>query len=162
MTTLESDILRILSQRRGRLMALRAKTIAGMVAVSEREARDTIAGLGHGGFSHAARGRRGSRMKAIWKYPIVPSDVVDLMIPSPAILLSVAECRGEPCVWAIVDPDAEWQKRTIRVYGTGRQHKEIEGRFIGTAVCTGGMLVWHVFEVPPEAEGKGASDGTES
>jgi len=41
-TDLETRILALLAHRKGRLMALRASTIAGMVGVSEREVRETI------------------------------------------------------------------------------------------------------------------------
>jgi len=61
-----------------------------------------------------------------------------------------------PILWALVD-DPTWpiERRTLGVLGTGHPWPwpdDAPIRHIGTAVCSGGSLVWHVFE----ADGSGA------
>lgn len=49
------------------------------------------------------------------------------------------------CLWFLVDPTAEKEKRTIAIVGTGHPAPE-DGAYLGSAMLAGGTLVWHVFE----------------
>lgn len=86
----------------------------------------------------------------IFKYPLMPEDRQALLIPKGATLLSVApdvHMDDNLCLWALVDPDARPETRTIRIHGTGHEVPKPENlRFIGTAVMRSISLVWHVFE----------------
>ena len=47
-------------------------------------------------------------MKTIWKWTLQPETTIDM--PHGAKLLAVQEQRGEPHLWALVDPGAETDK----------------------------------------------------
>jgi len=83
-------------------------------------------------------------MKTIWKYALDFQTIVD--IPKGAKVLTVQEQRGDPQLWAIVDPDAETEKRTFIIYGTGHNMPDDPGEYVGTFQQLGGNLVFHVFE----------------
>jgi len=57
-------------------------------------------------------------MKTIWKYTLSPDDS-EFEMPKDAVVLSVQVQNNEPQLWVLVDPDAEKEKRTFRIYGTG-------------------------------------------
>jgi hypothetical protein len=57
---------------------------------------------------------------------------------------------GQPCLWAVVNPDAQLHDTTIQIVGTGHQVPDdvpLIG-YIGTFQMAAGALVWHVFEIP--------------
>ncbi len=84
----------------------------------------------------------------IWKFPIKTTDVQFLDIPRGAQILSVQVQAGQPCIWALVNPDADKSKRHIRIYGTGhRVDERYVGTFVGTYQQLGGSLVFHVFDI---------------
>lgn len=87
-------------------------------------------------------------MLAIWKYHVVMNDRFDLVMPKGARVLSVGEQRGQVQMWVVVDPDAAVERREFHVIGTGHPHVDayFEGRFVGTVICSGAALVWHIFE----------------
>ena len=84
-------------------------------------------------------------MKTIWKYTLEPDSTIDM--PIGAEVLAVDEQRGEPQVWALVDPSANTEKRRFVVYGTGQTMDNNPGRYIGTLQLLGGTYVFHVFEI---------------
>ena len=87
-------------------------------------------------------------MKTIWKYHIKTTDVQFLDIPGGAQILSVQVQAGQPCIWALVNPDADRRKRHIRICGTGhRVDERYIGTFVGTYQLNGGSLVFHVFDI---------------
>ncbi len=90
-------------------------------------------------------------MKKIFKYPIQVGDHVSINLPVGAKLLSF-QCQGEqPCLWALVDPEAPLEARQFRFAGTGHSIEEPSEdlQFVGTAQMMGGSLVWHLFEIAP-------------
>ena len=84
-------------------------------------------------------------MQTIWKYPIVTTDFQEVEIPQGAKVLTVQMQEGNPCLWALVDPNAEKQKRVIAVHGTGHPVPDAVGEYLGTYRMANGALVFHVF-----------------
>jgi hypothetical protein len=90
-------------------------------------------------------------MKTIWKWTLRPETTINM--PHGAKLLAVQEQRGEPQLWAMVDPGAKTYQRTFRVYGTGHVMPDDPGQYVGTVQSHSGVLVLHVFEASA-AEGR--------
>lgn len=83
-------------------------------------------------------------MKTIWKYPLMVTDCQTVRMPQGAEILSVADQRGELCVWALVDPDADLEDRMFYIFGTGNPVSEIlPWQFVGSVQQN--VFVWHVF-----------------
>lgn len=89
---------------------------------------------------------------SIWKYPIPPrwhQDTFVLEIPRGAQFLAAQTQRGEPQMWFLVNPEAEKEKRTFVVVGTGHN---LDGNLIhhlhhlATFQLYNGDLVLHLFE----------------
>ncbi len=86
-------------------------------------------------------------MRSIFKYQIRRlSDVVIVKMLKGAKVISVAEQGGILCLWAEVDVSEPMEERVFRIAGTGHNLGGDEGRYIGSVVCSGGALVWHVYE----------------
>lgn len=88
-------------------------------------------------------------MKTIWKYQLKISEDQRIEMPAGAKILSVQAQNKVPCLWALVDPEAEKEKRFFEVFGTGNPIKEYEvtsRKFIDTFQAYCGSLVFHVFE----------------
>ena len=86
--------------------------------------------------------------KQIWKYTL---DVYDSAIEMPigAEVLTVQSQNNIPCLWALVNPLAEKEKRYFEVFGTGHNvycDMGIERMYIGTFQIDSGSLVFHLFE----------------
>jgi hypothetical protein len=108
-------------------------------------------------------------VRTIWKFEVMVNDTVTLDLPVGAKILAIAEQGpggarnrvGRPSIgdrfylWAEVeidiDPEAEpnVETRTFRIYGTGHVMDGVseESTYVGTVVCAGGDLVWHMYEV---------------
>jgi hypothetical protein len=83
----------------------------------------------------------------VWKFSLDGvTNTID--IPKGAKPLSVAQQHNRLVLWAQVDPDALTEERTFYVVGTGTPIPDEVGPFIGTAVCDGGMFVFHIFDDP--------------
>ena len=90
-------------------------------------------------------------MHTTWKYQL--EHVTNTFsMPSGAQVLTVQIQRGEPCLWALVNPAQPYEERTFRIYGAGHEIEEQWIGYIGTVQMLGGSLVWHVFEVWPSPE----------
>jgi hypothetical protein len=60
--------------------------------------------------------------KIIWKYEATVQDVIEINMPKGAEILTIDNQyskRPTLCIWALVDPKNEIEKRSFRVYGTG-------------------------------------------
>lgn len=78
----------------------------------------------------------------IFKYPFKIEDAPQVEIPCGHRILHVGlDPGGQPCIWALVTPEASKTKIQLRVVGTG--HDEPEGKFLNTIVQ--GPFVWHIF-----------------
>ena len=91
-------------------------------------------------------------MEAIWKIKLECTDRQIINLPAGAKVLCVQEQGDIPHLWFITPQtkDPAIEERTFTIYGTGHEHPEIEGRYIGTFQLRGGMLVFHVFEAVQE------------
>jgi hypothetical protein len=78
-------------------------------------------------------------MNRIYKYPVLTS----IRMPKSAQILTVQNQRGEPCLWALCNPDEETETRFFRVYGTGDGVNPAH-RYIST--WQSGPFIWHLFE----------------
>ena len=81
----------------------------------------------------------------IWKFPLEATDEQTIYVPRGAKILSVRTQGETPCLWALVDPDAEKEPTAVRIYGTGHDVPDDPGEFVGTVFLHGGSLVFHVF-----------------
>lgn len=87
----------------------------------------------------------------IWKFQLRVADMQIVEMPSGAEILSVQDQNGGLQMWAMVNPDAAKQQRTIEIVGTGNQMDNIISKglkrvHIDTVQTCHGSLVWHVFE----------------
>jgi hypothetical protein len=83
----------------------------------------------------------------VYKYSIKPGTSA-LTLPSGAEILTVQVQRGEPQLWALVDPDAPPVSRGLIVVGTGQQFSVDKPlKYIATFQLEQGALVFHAFEV---------------
>lgn len=85
-------------------------------------------------------------MKKIFKYKLETRDTQEIEMPIDSQILCVQTQDGVLCLWALVDPDNEKQKRRIIIIGTGHPIPTLNLKYIGTAQQLNGFLMWHVFE----------------
>jgi hypothetical protein len=89
--------------------------------------------------------------KVIYKYQIeLPYGQHEVMMPIGAEILSVQLQRGKPCFWALVDPDAKTELRTVEILTTGLTIHDSdkylkEFKYIGTCQLLNGNFVAHLF-----------------
>ena len=84
--------------------------------------------------------------REIWKFSLVIADNQNVAMPDGARILC-AQMQGEAlCIWAVVDPKADFTARRFAIRGTGHPLYGDEGTYIGTAQQLGGALIWHVFD----------------
>jgi hypothetical protein len=85
-------------------------------------------------------------MQTIYKYPLSRLDVEDIEMPQGAKPLAVQVQGGQPCLWALVDPDRPKEVRRFLTFGTGHPVSENVGAYLGTFQLIAGSLVFHLFE----------------
>lgn len=88
--------------------------------------------------------------KLLCRFPFDTTDNFTLKMPEGAEILSVQTQDEQPCLWALVDPNAKKENRMFCVYGVGREvNMDDTLEFIGTYQLQGisGTLVFHIFEV---------------
>jgi len=88
-------------------------------------------------------------IKTIWKFEMEVTDIQEIALPIGAEILSVQAQREQPCLWVLVDPEAEKELRTFETFGTGHHvfyDMGVERKHIGTYQLKDGALVFHVFE----------------
>ena len=86
--------------------------------------------------------------QVIWKWSVVPESRFTLALPRGAKILDVQEQRGQPQLWALVDPTAPIERREFCVLPTGTEWESDEVlRYLGTFQLTLGQLVFHLFEI---------------
>ena len=88
-------------------------------------------------------------MKRVFKYPLVIDDVVEVIMPKGAKVLTVQMQHNVPCIWAVVESEeTELESRFFRIAGTGHGIvDEIVDNYIDTFQMRDGMLVFHLFEI---------------
>lgn len=88
-------------------------------------------------------------IKTIWKFPIRTVDEQMIKIPMDYKLLSVHTQFGDPCIWALVDPEQPKVNCRIKIFGTGHPidlDDIIKLKYLGTYLISNDSLVFHVFE----------------
>lgn len=86
----------------------------------------------------------------IYKYRIPIEDTFVISMPARAIVLSVQDQRGTPCIWAMVNPAFAVEPRRFRLAGTGYPIEDPHParlNFVGTLQLVDGALTFHLFEV---------------
>lgn len=85
--------------------------------------------------------------KTIWKFAMNVDDNCHITMPKDAEILSIQTQNGIPCLWALVNPEAEKEVRNFEMFGTGHNIAcNIERKFIGTFQIDRLGLVFHLFE----------------
>ena len=87
--------------------------------------------------------------QTIYKYPFLINDEFEIALPERAQVLCVQEQRGQPCMWALVDPDLPPKRRKFFLRGTGHDCADLRinpTNYVGPFQLRGGDLVFHVFE----------------
>lgn len=84
--------------------------------------------------------------KTIWKFPLEITDEQSIDMPRGAQLLNVAIQGAHCCLWAMVDPSKIREGRKVNIYGTGHALPDDPGRYIGTFMISGDVLVFHAFD----------------
>ena len=87
--------------------------------------------------------------KVIWKYELVATDYQQLTMPKGACVLTMQIQNNTPCLWVLVDPQAEEEPRIFETFGTGHPiccAADMQRNYIGTYQIHGGAHVFHVFE----------------
>lgn len=83
-------------------------------------------------------------MKTIWKFPLYIVDEQTVQLPDTAQPLSVQIQDGEPCLWALVDPQAPSNPRRVKIFGTGNP-VDISGNWNFVGTIQERIFVWHIF-----------------
>ena len=88
-------------------------------------------------------------MQKIWKFSLEVTDEQIIEMPENALMLDIKTQFGKPCMWALVNPDAEKVKRKFYTFGTGHDVKVDSSilRHLGTYTMDNDRLVFHVFEI---------------
>lgn len=84
-------------------------------------------------------------MPTIWKFKLHEGRQT-WQVPAGATFLTAQMQAREPVLWALVDPKAPTEHRTVEAYGPGQDLPAEPGRYIATFQMLDGQLVWHVFE----------------
>lgn len=88
-------------------------------------------------------------MKRIWKFPLEEVDSQTVFLPEGAQIIAVQTQGGQPCLWAVVNPEGQKKAVEIRTHGTGHDLPEDSHLYVhlGTYQLAKGLLVFHVFRV---------------
>ena len=91
-------------------------------------------------------------MRVIWKFPLENRVHNNVQMPKGAQVVHVAAQFEKPCLWALVDPDAEPEVRRFGIAATGQNFDEAEAHYVGTFMLAGGAFLGHVVEPIATAE----------
>lgn len=87
--------------------------------------------------------------ETIWKYKLLLNGSQFIEIPIGAKILDVQIQNYEVCLWALVNPKLEKEKRCFEIFGTGHDICSDMGtsrEYVGTFQLRDGALVFHLFE----------------
>jgi hypothetical protein len=89
------------------------------------------------------------KYRVVWKYalPFSGPDQFCLRMPAGAQPLTVQVQRGEPHIWALVDPNQPDTEIWFRIAGTGHPIEDRIERYLGTFQFADGALIFHVFQI---------------
>lgn len=86
--------------------------------------------------------------KKIFKYDLFTHGPEKVLMLEGAKILCLKSQHGSPKIWAIVDTEAHIEERTFITVGTGHPYPEnLNLRYIDTYQLSGGLFVYHVFEL---------------
>lgn len=90
-------------------------------------------------------------MKVVWEFELEFENITKIEMPVGAEILTVQrdEKTNKPCLWAVVETEAEDETRCFELFGTGQcfEPKISSNRiYIGTYQYQKGAFVGHVFE----------------
>jgi hypothetical protein len=85
--------------------------------------------------------------RTIHKYPLEVVYEQTIEMPAGAVILCVQMQRETPCMWAVVDSEAQLESRMVRIFGTGHSlpQNTRTSVYVGTFQMKGGALVFHAF-----------------
>lgn len=86
--------------------------------------------------------------KTIWKFELEPGTTA-MNLHKGAEILTIQTQRETPCMWVLLDPNEETEKRYFEIFGTGGPVPSNDGyerKYINTFQLSGGSLVFHLFE----------------
>jgi hypothetical protein len=89
-------------------------------------------------------------MIAIWKYELALKERPVLDLPRDAKILHFDNQSERPCIWVeVVDAAVAWDTapRKFRLAGTGHELGSERREYIGSALFSGGALVFHLYEI---------------
>lgn len=83
----------------------------------------------------------------ILKYPLAlePMKMQEIDMPMGAKLLDAQLQNGNPVLWASCPESAPPVKRRLVLAFTG--HPGVTGAYVATFQTSGGMLVWHLYDL---------------
>jgi hypothetical protein len=87
-------------------------------------------------------------MKTIYKYMVTFGDKTEFSAPSDFKALSLQMQNGVPCIWAIVDTQAEMKTYTVYCLNTGETMllgMILNSQYLGTVVLPREGLVKHFY-----------------
>lgn len=97
-------------------------------------------------------------MSAIWKYTLTLAGIQSIDMPKGARIVHVESQFEQPCVWAIVDPNAEKEAREFGILTTGLSFNEAECSYLGSFLLRNGAFVGHLVEPVRRPDSRG-NDG---
>lgn len=72
----------------------------------------------------------------------------EIEMPIGAQILTIQKQQNDVCIWALVNPENNTEKRKFETIGTGWEIVQPEKRkYITTLQEMGGSLIWHYFEI---------------
>lgn len=88
-------------------------------------------------------------MRVIHKFPFIVNNLFGIDMKIGAQILGVETQFGQPCIWALVDPEAGYETREFRVVSTGFGVPDGTdlGTFVGTFMLHEGRFVGHLFDL---------------
>ena len=87
-------------------------------------------------------------MLTIHKYHVIHGKKhIDLQLPVGAKILTIQVQHNEPFVWALIDPNADFENREFIIFGTGHPIEDDISRlqYIGTFQISNGFLILNEF-----------------
>ena len=86
--------------------------------------------------------------RKVYRYQLPINGVVEIEMKVGAKILCVQFKRMELCIWALVNPDEDDEKRIFRLAGTGHDIGYVDPLYIGTVQHDlDDIVIIHVFEV---------------
>ncbi len=86
-------------------------------------------------------------IRNIFKYKIQIEESFTVDLPKNAEIISLQSQYYTPCIWALVNKDAELEKRRFVTIGTGQAVDNTGMKYIGTYQLNKGTFIGHVFEL---------------